>query len=119
MWGVGRTQVHGIGSRKLVYKEVVEVRSNYKSNSRKSYFWWFGNPTCGDSSGSNSTEKDQDHVSPMLIWGNGGEGVVWFSVFVERLYMIGLIGDYVVLFTYGMVLIPWEVGPALWNGSGI
>ena len=33
--------------------------------------------------------------------------------------MIGLIGDYVVLFTYGMVLIPWEVGPALWNGSGI
>ena len=63
MWGVGRTQVHGIGSRKLVYKEVVEVRSNYK----KSYFLGFGNPTCGDSSGSNSTEKDQDRVSRMLI----------------------------------------------------
>ena len=33
--------------------------------------------------------------------------------------MIGLIGDYVVLFTYGMVLIPWGVGPALWNFCGI
>ena len=35
-WGVGGLQVHGIRSRRLVYKEVVEVRSNYK----KSYFWW-------------------------------------------------------------------------------
>ena len=28
-------QVHGIGSRRLVNKEVFEVQSNYK----KSYFW--------------------------------------------------------------------------------
>ena len=38
-----------------VYKEVVEARSNYK----KSYFWLFGNPTCGDSTGGDRTEKDQ------------------------------------------------------------
>ena len=33
--GVGGLQVHGIGSRRLVHKEKVEVRSNYE----KSYFW--------------------------------------------------------------------------------
>ena len=32
---VGGLQVHGIGSRRLVHKEKVEVRSNYE----KSYFW--------------------------------------------------------------------------------
>ena len=37
MWGVGRLQVHGIRSRRLVHKEVVDVWSNYK----KSYFWWY------------------------------------------------------------------------------
>ena len=31
-------QMHGIGGRRLVYKEVVEVGSNFKN----SYFWWFG-----------------------------------------------------------------------------
>ena len=33
---VGGLQVHEISSRRLAYKEVVEVRSNYK----KFYFWW-------------------------------------------------------------------------------
>ena len=33
--GGGGLQVHGIGSRRLMYKEVVEVGSNYKN----SYFW--------------------------------------------------------------------------------
>ena len=28
---MGRVQMHGIGSRKLVYKEVVEVQSNSKN----------------------------------------------------------------------------------------
>ena len=37
------------GSCRLVYKEVVEVQSNYK----QFYFWWFGNPACGYSAGSN------------------------------------------------------------------
>ena len=36
MWGVGGLQVHGIRSRRLVYKEVVAIRSYYKI----SYFWW-------------------------------------------------------------------------------
>ena len=52
---MGGLQVHGIRSCWLVYKEVVEVRSNYE----KSYFWWFGNPACGDSAGSNQIEKDK------------------------------------------------------------
>ena len=30
MGGVGRLQVHGICSHKLVHREVVETRSNYK-----------------------------------------------------------------------------------------
>ena len=37
------------GRCRLVHKEMVVVQSNYK----KFYFWWFGNPTCGDSTGSN------------------------------------------------------------------
>ena len=42
-------QVPGVRSRRLVYKEVVEVLSDYK----KSFFWGFGNPACEDSTGSN------------------------------------------------------------------
>ena len=52
---MGGVQMHGIGSRKLVYKEVVEVQSN----SKKFYFWWFGNPVCVDSAGSNWTKTDK------------------------------------------------------------
>ena len=37
----------------LVYREVVETLSNYK----KSYFWRYRNPTCGDSTESNQIEK--------------------------------------------------------------
>ena len=47
--------MQGIDSRRLMYTEVVEVRSN----CRKSYFWWFGNPTCDDSTRSNRIEKDK------------------------------------------------------------
>ena len=57
-------KINGIRRRSLVYKEVVEAISNYK----KSYFWWFENPACGDSTGSNRIEKDQAHVSPRLAW---------------------------------------------------
>ena len=31
MWGAGRLQGDGIRSRKLVYKEMVEARSNYRN----------------------------------------------------------------------------------------
>ena len=56
---MGGLQVHGIGSRKLVYKEMVELWPNYK----KFYFWWIGNPACGDSAESNQIEKEN--------WENG------------------------------------------------
>ena len=45
--------MHGIRSRKLVYKEVVEALSNYK----RSYFWCFGNTACGDPTESNWIEE--------------------------------------------------------------
>ena len=50
--------MHKTGSSKLVYKKVVEVRSNY-IRYKKSYSWRFGNPTYGDSTGSNQIEKDK------------------------------------------------------------
>ena len=65
MLGVAGWQVHGIRSRRIVYKEVVEVLSDYK----KSYFWWFENPAFSDSTGSNRIEKDQDRVSDRFAWG--------------------------------------------------
>ena len=48
-------KVHEICGRRKVYKEVVEALLNYK----KSCFWRFGNPTCGDSTSRTWTEKDQ------------------------------------------------------------
>ena len=75
MWGVGELKVHGIRSRRLVSKEVVEARSNYK----KSYVWWFGNPVYGDSTGSNLIEEDQGPVSTRLVWGKREEGALWYS----------------------------------------
>ena len=69
-----QVQVHGIRSHRLVYKDVVEARSSYK----KSYFWWFGNPPCGDSSGSNWIDKYQDRVSLDLFEARGEKGLcVW------------------------------------------
>ena len=56
-------QVHGMRSRRLLYREVGEVRSNYK----KSYFWLFGNPARGELTGSNQNEKDQGRVSARLV----------------------------------------------------
>ena len=63
MWRVGGLPVHVVRSSRLVHKEVVEVRSNYK----RSYFWRFGNPARGDSTGSNQIGKGQDHVSARLV----------------------------------------------------
>ena len=56
-------QVHGIRSRTLLYREVVEVRSNYK----KPYFWSFGNPPRGELTGSNQNKKDQGRESARLV----------------------------------------------------
>ena len=51
-WGVGRLQVHGICSCRLVHSEVVEAWSN----SKRSCLSWFRNLACGDSIGSNRIE---------------------------------------------------------------
>ena len=65
--GDGWTWPYRIGSSKLVYKEVVEVRSDYISY-KKSYFWWFGNPAYGDSTGINQIEKGKVvYLSPRLV----------------------------------------------------
>ena len=53
--GRGGLQLHGIGSSRLVCKDLVQVRSNYK----KSYVWWLGNLACGASAGSKWIEKDK------------------------------------------------------------
>ena len=111
--GMGGLQGHGIGSRKLVYKELVEVQTNYK----KSYFWWFGNPACGDSGGRNQTEKDIVYLlvsldgmenngdcylvcrAPVNDWANAGS--CWSLIHMS------------------VILILWGAGPILRNGCGI
>ena len=70
MWGVGGLQVHGICSRRLVYKEVVEVRSDYK----KFYFWWCWllrlNPGLRG-----------EHLTIQLLWATAGLLVTRFLVY--------------------------------------
>ena len=117
IWGEGGLQVHRIGRHRPVYKEVVEVRSNYK----KSSFWWFGNPACGDSTGSNWFEKDKivylldlflrmgekgqcDLVcgAPLNDWANAG--LCWCPMHVD---------------VVNVVLTFWVAGPILRNGCRI
>ena len=76
MWRLGGLQVYGICSHRLVFSEVVEAWSNYK----KFYLWWFRNPACGDSAGSNRIQKDRVGAPLGLVWGIGEGGVVWLSV---------------------------------------
>ena len=90
--------LHGIGSCRLVYNKMIELQLNYK----KSYFWWFGNPACGDSTGSNRIEKDQVRLSPRFVWGKRGEGLVRFSVWSAFSWLCWCWFMYVeVLFTCG------------------
>ena len=65
MWDVGRLRVHEICSRRLVYMEVVEARSNCK----QSYLWGFKIPACGDSTRSNLIEREWVRALPGLVWG--------------------------------------------------
>ena len=69
---VGGMQVHEIRGDSLVYKEVIQTLLNYK----KSYFLWFWNLACGDSTRSSRTEKDQAHAPSKSVWGKRGEGSV-------------------------------------------
>ena len=98
MLGVNRLQVHRICNRRLLYKKVIEARSNYK----KSYFWWFGNPACGESTGSNKMKKIQGRVSAGLVWGKRGENGKRDLLRAERLQTIGLM--VVMLMPYSRVL---------------
>ena len=56
---MGGLEVHGIGSSRPVYKEIVEIRSNYK----KSFFCWFGNAAFGDSIRSNWKQRTKVNFS--------------------------------------------------------
>ena len=42
--------------------------SGWDSIKLSETFWWYGNPTCSDSIGSNQIEKDQAHVSRRPVW---------------------------------------------------
>ena len=59
-----------------MYREVVKAWSD----CNKYYLCWFRNIVSGDSAGSNRIEKDRICVTPGLVLGEWGEGVVWFSV---------------------------------------
>ena len=58
---VGRLQIHGICGRRLVYREVLEARSNYITA-------W------GDWTGSDLIEKERIRLPPGLTGGKWGEG---------------------------------------------
>ena len=64
MWRVGGMQVDGICCYRLLQRKVVEARLNYK----RSYLWWFRNAACGDSTGSNGTEKDLVRLPSRHTW---------------------------------------------------
>ena len=81
---------------RLVYGEVVEARSNYKLFS----LWWFRNPTCGDSTGSNQIEKDWVGGPPGLVWRKREGEVVWFSACQVPLDDYANGGSVDVFFTY-------------------
>ena len=78
-------------------------------------------PACGESTGSNWIEKDQDRVSAGLVCGKRGENGQCDLVLAERLQMIGLM--VVMSMSYSRVvnvaLILWGVGPILRNKYGI
>ena len=65
--GVGGLQGYGIFNRRLLYKEIVKSRLNFK----KSVLWLVRNISCGDSTGSNQIEKDRVRVPPVYILESG------------------------------------------------
>ena len=64
---------------------MVEALSNYKN----SYFWSYGNPTCGDLTGSTRLEKIR-LVYLLDLFERRCEKGQCDSVYVECLWMIGL-----------------------------
>ena len=110
MWDVSGMLVSGICGWRLVYKKVVEALSSYK----ESYFWWYGNLACDDSTGSTRLKKIRLVYPPNLFEGTE-EKVQCDLVCVERLWMIGLM--VVMLMSYSrmvsVVLVLSGVGPVL------
>ena len=123
-WGsdqrcVGGMQIHGTRGRKLVYKEVVEALLNYQ----KYYFWWCGNPDCGDTTGSNQIEKFQAHVPSRPAWEKRGEWTVWFRVLGSLVSYSRVISVFLVLSRIGPVLtsrygIEWQKVPKMFHCFG-
>ena len=68
--GVGGLQVYGIFNRRLLYKEIVKPRLNFK----KSVLWLVRNISCDDSTGTNQIEKDRVRVPPVMFWKVGRRG---------------------------------------------
>ena len=64
MWSAGRFQLHGLFNHRFAHKNVVEDSSSYI----RSYLWSCRNPACGDSTGSNGTEKDRVRMPPGLFF---------------------------------------------------
>ena len=101
-----------------MYKEVVEVPSNYK----KSYFWWSGNSACGDSTESNWIEKHKVVYLLDLFEGKREKGqcdlVCWASLddwanasfYIDVAFMLMSYSCVV-----GVVSIFGEIGPFLRN----
>ena len=71
-----RSYLFSVNTNEMLWKKSFKVYPCLK----KSYFRWFGNPACGDSTGSNQIENNQGRVSARLVWGKRGEWAVWFSV---------------------------------------
>ena len=95
---------------------MVEALSNYK----KSYFWSYGNPTCGDLTGSTRLKKIRLVYLQDLFERRWEKGQC-DSVCVECLWMIGLM--VVMLMSYShegsVIWVLSGVGPALTSRYGI
>ena len=68
--GVGGLQGYGIFNRRLLYKDIIKSRLNFK----KSVLWLVRNISCGDSTGTNQIEKDRVRVPPVMFWKVGRRG---------------------------------------------
>ena len=138
IWGEGGMQVHGIDRRRfffflcghlgppigenavykeMVYKEMVEVRSNYKNSS----CWWFGNPACGDSAESNWIEKDKTvYLLDLSVrMGEKGQCDLVCGASLHDWANAGLCWCPMHVHMVSVVLTFWVVGPVLRNGYGI
>ena len=64
MWGIVRLQVHGHCNHRFAHMKVVEDSLSYKRHCLR----YFRNPACGDSTGSNGTEKDRFRMPSGLFF---------------------------------------------------